>query len=42
MLFRSHMIVKGFFQTVTDRIPVEIVRDTLDKAVEKKLGIGDA
>lgn len=37
-----HMIVKGFFQTVTDRIPVEIVRDTLDKAVEKKLGIGDA
>jgi len=36
-----HMIVKGFFQTVTDRIPVEIVRDTLDKAVEKKLGIGD-
>lgn len=36
-----HMIVKGFFQTVTDRIPVEIVRDTLDKAVERKLGIGD-
>lgn len=36
-----HMIVKGFFQTVTDRIPVELVRETLDKAVEKKLGIGD-
>ena len=36
-----HMIVKGFFQTVTDRIPVELVRETLDKAVEKKLGIGE-
>lgn len=36
-----HMIVKGFFQTVTDRIPVELVRDTLDKAVERKLGIGE-
>lgn len=36
-----HMIVQGFFQTVTDRIPVELVRDTLDKAVERKLGIGD-
>lgn len=36
-----HMIVQGFFQTVTDRIPVELVRDTLDKAVERKLGIGE-
>jgi len=36
-----HMIVRGFFQTVTDRIPVELVRETLDKAVEHKLGIGD-
>jgi Fe-S cluster assembly protein SufD len=36
-----HMIVKGFFQKVTDRIPVELVRETLDQAVEKKLGIGD-
>jgi len=36
-----HMIVQGFFQTVTDRIPVELVRETLDKAVEHKLGIGD-
>lgn len=36
-----HMIVQGFLQTVTDRIPVELVRDTLDAAVEKKLGIGE-
>ncbi|MGZ0172783.1 MAG: Fe-S cluster assembly protein SufD [Planctomycetales bacterium] len=36
-----HMIVQGFFQTVTDRIPVELVRHTLDKAVERKLGIGE-
>lgn len=36
-----HMIVQGFFQTVTDRIPVELVRETLDKAVERKLGIGE-
>jgi Fe-S cluster assembly protein SufD len=36
-----HMIVQGFFQIVTDRIPVELVRDTLDKAVERKLGIGE-
>jgi Fe-S cluster assembly protein SufD len=36
-----HMIVRGFFQKVTDRIPVELVRETLDRAVEKKLGIGE-
>jgi Fe-S cluster assembly protein SufD len=36
-----HMIVHGFFQIVTDRIPVELVRETLDKAVERKLGIGN-
>lgn len=36
-----HMIVQGFFQKVTDRIPVELVRETLDRAVEKKLGIGE-
>lgn len=36
-----HMIVEGFFQTVYDRIPVEVVRETLSQAVEKKLGIGE-
>ena len=36
-----HMIVEGFFQTVYDRIPVEAVRETLSRAVEKKLGIGE-
>lgn len=36
-----HMIVQGFFQKVTDRIPVELVRETLDRAVERKLGIGE-
>jgi len=36
-----HMIVEGFFQVVYDRIPVEIVRETLSQAVEKKLGVGD-
>jgi len=36
-----HMIVQGFLQTVTDRIPVEMVRETLDRAVERKLGIGE-
>jgi Fe-S cluster assembly protein SufD len=36
-----HLIVQGFLQTVTDRIPVELVRETLNQAVEKKLGIGD-
>ncbi|MDA0833026.1 MAG: Fe-S cluster assembly protein SufD [Planctomycetota bacterium] len=35
----KHMIVEGFFQTVLDRIPVEVVRETLNRAVEKKLGI---
>ena len=35
-----HMIVEGFFQRVYDRIPVEIVRETLGHAVERKLGIG--
>lgn len=36
-----HMIVEGFFQRVYDRIPVEVVRETLSRAVERKLGIGD-
>ncbi len=36
-----HMIVTGFFQRVYDRIPVEIVRETLGQAVERKLGIGE-
>jgi Fe-S cluster assembly protein SufD len=36
-----HMIVEGFFHSVYDRIPVEVVRETLSQAVEKKLGIGD-
>jgi Fe-S cluster assembly protein SufD len=36
-----HMIVEGFFHSVYDRIPVEIVRETLSRAVEKKLGIGE-
>lgn len=36
-----HVIVEGFFQRVYDRIPVEIVRDTLGQAVERKLGIGE-
>ena len=35
-----HVIVEGFFQRVYDRIPVEIVRETLGQAVERKLGIG--
>ncbi|MBS0203589.1 MAG: Fe-S cluster assembly protein SufD [Planctomycetes bacterium] len=35
-----HVIVEGFFQRVYDRIPVEIVRETLGHAVERKLGIG--
>lgn len=34
-----HMIVEGFFQGVYDRIPVEIVRETLNHAVTRKLGI---
>jgi len=36
-----HMIVEGFFAGVYDRIPVELVQDTLGQAVERKLGIGD-
>ncbi|VAX37338.1 Iron-sulfur cluster assembly protein SufD [hydrothermal vent metagenome] len=36
-----HMIVEGFFHLVYDRIPIELVRETLSHAVEKKLGIGD-
>jgi Fe-S cluster assembly protein SufD len=36
-----HMIVSGFFQRVFDRIPVEVVRETLGEAVERKLGIGE-
>jgi len=35
-----HMIVEGFFAGVYDRIPVELVRETLSQAVERKLGIG--
>lgn len=34
-----HMIVEGFFQRVYDRIPVELVRETLSQAVQKKLGL---
>lgn len=34
-----HMIVEGFFQQVYDRIPVEIVRETLSRTVQQKLGI---
>jgi Fe-S cluster assembly protein SufD len=34
-----HMIVEGFFQKVYDRIPVEIVRETLSRTVQGKLGI---
>lgn len=34
-----HLIVEGFFQRVYDRIPVEIVRETLGQAVERKLGL---
>lgn len=34
-----HMIVEGFFQQVYDRIPVEIVRETLSRTVQAKLGI---
>ncbi len=36
-----HMIVEGFFAEVYDRVPVELVRETLSQAVERKLGIGD-
>ncbi|MBI3861563.1 MAG: SufD family Fe-S cluster assembly protein, partial [Planctomycetia bacterium] len=34
-----HMIVEGFFHGVYDRIAVEAVRDTLSRAVKRKLGI---
>jgi len=34
-----HMIVEGFFQQVYDRIPIEVVRETLSRAVQGKLGI---
>lgn len=37
-----HMIVEGFFHSVYDRIPVEVVRETLSRAVEQKLGLGRA
>ncbi len=36
-----HMIVEGFFQQVYDRIPVEVVRETLSQTVIRKLGYGD-
>ncbi len=36
-----HVIVEGFFAVVYDRIPVELVRETLSQTVERKLGIGD-
>ncbi len=35
-----HLIVEGFFRSVYDRIPVEAVRETLSRTVERKLGIG--
>lgn len=34
-----HMIVEGFFHSIYDRISVESVRETLSRAVERKLGI---
>ena len=34
-----HMIVEGFFQQVYDRIPIEVVRETLSRTVQDKLGI---
>ncbi len=34
-----HMIVEGFFQQVYDRIPIPVVRETLSRTVQKKLGI---
>ncbi len=36
-----HMIVEGFFAQVYDRIQVDLVRETLSQAVERKLGIGE-
>lgn len=35
-----HVIVEGFFAGVYDRIPVELVRETLGQAVQRKLGFG--
>lgn len=37
-----HMIVEGFFQQVYDRIPIAVVRDTLSRTVQGKLGIETA
>lgn len=37
-----NMIVEGFFHKIYDRIPVEVVRETLSHAVERKLGLGRA
>ncbi|MFM7166948.1 MAG: Fe-S cluster assembly protein SufD [Planctomycetaceae bacterium] len=34
-----HMIVEGFFQQIYDRIPIEVVRETLSRTVQAKLGI---
>lgn len=34
------MLVEGFFSVIYDRIPVELVRDTLRETVERTLGIG--
>ena len=34
-----HMIVEGSFQQVYDRIPIEVVRETLSRTVQGKLGI---
>ncbi|MBV11926.1 MAG: Fe-S cluster assembly protein SufD, partial [Rubinisphaera sp.] len=36
-----HVIVEGFFQQVFDRIPVELVRETLSQTVQTKLGFGN-
>lgn len=35
-----HMIVEGFFHAIYDRIAVDVVRETLSRSVERKLGIG--
>lgn len=35
-----HMIVEGFFHSIYDRIAVDVVRETLSRSVERKLGIG--
>lgn len=37
-----HLIVEGFFQGVYDRIPVEVVRETLSHTVQRKLGLEGA